>query len=148
MQVLTPRNPHSTRFTIIGQAAAIVALVLGLASCGGGGGGYGGTPTTTAPPRASISAGYGHTVLTKTDSTLWAWGSNVWTELGDGTTVSKSVPTHIGLATTWAAVSAGSGHTLAKKTDGTLWAWGNNGSGQLGDGTVVNKNTPVNIPVQ
>ena len=88
MQVLTPRNPYSTRFTIIGQAAAIVALVLGLASCGGSGG----TPSTTAPPRASISAGYGHTVLTKTDSTLWAWGSNVWTELGDGTTVSKSVP--------------------------------------------------------
>jgi hypothetical protein len=39
MQVLTPRNPHSTRFTILGQAAAIVGLMLGLASCGGGGGG-------------------------------------------------------------------------------------------------------------
>jgi hypothetical protein len=47
MQVLTPRNPHSTRFTILGQAAAIVGLMLGLASCGGGGGGSV-APTTTA----------------------------------------------------------------------------------------------------
>jgi hypothetical protein len=46
MQVQTPRNPHSTRFTIIGQAAAIVGLMLGLASCGGGGGSV--APTTTA----------------------------------------------------------------------------------------------------
>jgi hypothetical protein len=57
MQVLTPRNPHSTRFTIIGQAAAIVGLMLGLASCGGGGGGslapQQRRPTPSAAPSAA-----------------------------------------------------------------------------------------------
>ena len=57
MRVLTPRNPHSTRFTIIGQAASIVALVLGLASCGGGGGGGGSTPP---PPGVTPSARFAY----------------------------------------------------------------------------------------
>ena len=63
MRVLTPRHPHSTRFTIIGQAASIVALVLGLASCGGGGGG------TPPPPGATSSARFAY-VANRDNNTL------------------------------------------------------------------------------
>ena len=59
MQVLTPRNPYSTRFTIIGQAASIVALVLGLVSCSGGGGGGGGG-VTPPPPGVTPSARFAY----------------------------------------------------------------------------------------
>jgi len=31
------------------------------------------------------SAGGNHTVILRTDGTLWAWGSNLWGQLGDGT---------------------------------------------------------------
>ena len=59
MQVLTPRNPHSTPVTIIGQAASIVALVLGLVSCSGGGGGGGGG-VTPPPPGVTPSARFAY----------------------------------------------------------------------------------------
>jgi alpha-tubulin suppressor-like RCC1 family protein len=93
-----------------------------------------------------VSAGFGHTVAVKTDGTLWAWGYNVYGQLGDGTTTNRNGPVQIGTGTTWAQVSAGDYHTVAVKTDRTLWAWGRNGDGQLGDGTTTNKNTPVQIP--
>ena len=81
----------------------------------------------------------------KTDGTLWAWGSNVFGQLGDGTTVNKSSPVQVGTLTSWSQVSAGSSRALAIKTDGTLWAWGAGASGQLGDGTTVNRSSPVQI---
>ena len=60
--------------------------------------------------------------------------SNVYGQLGDGTTASKKTPTQIGSATNWSAISAGYRHVVALRSDGTLWAWGFNGYGQLGDG--------------
>ena len=91
-----------------------------------------------------ISAGGFHTIVLKTDGTLWAWGSNGWGELGNGKTTSQSIPTRIGADTNWAKISAG-GHTLALKTDGTLWAWGMNNYGQLGDGTMINRYSPTQV---
>jgi alpha-tubulin suppressor-like RCC1 family protein len=92
-----------------------------------------------------IEAGYNHTVVIKTDGTLWVWGLNSNGQLGDGTITSKSTPTQIGTDTNWASVSSGVSHTLATKTDGTLWAWGYNGYGQLGDGTTIQRLTPTQI---
>ncbi len=105
----------------------------------------GASTPTTALPWASVSAGTFHTLATKTDGTLWAWGDNSYGQLGDGTNLYKNVPIQIGIATNWASVSVGSSNTLATKADGTLWAWGHNSYGQLGDGTTVNKNAPTQI---
>ena len=44
---------------------------------------------------ASVSAGGGHTLATKTDGTLWAWGNNGFVQLGDGTNVNKNAPVNI-----------------------------------------------------
>ncbi len=89
------------------------------------------------------STEYGHSLALKTDGTLWAWGSNHFGQLGDGTFVDRNTPVQIG--SDYAAISAGAIHSLGLKTDGSLWAWGNNGGGKLGDGTFVDKNTPVKI---
>ncbi|MDD2789235.1 MAG: hypothetical protein PHU40_01055 [Sulfurimonas sp.] len=99
---------------------------------------------TNATDWSSLSAGSYHTTALKSDGTLWAWGDNTYAQLGDNTTVNKSVPTQeFTAATDWSSVAAGGYHTTALKSDGTLWAWGANLSGQLGDGTTVNKSVPT-----
>ena len=94
---------------------------------------------------SQISSGSWHTLALKTDGTLWAWGYNTYGELGDGTTVNKTIPTQIGTDSNWSKVSAGRNYSSAIKTDGTLWTWGNNGWGELGDGTTIDKIIPVQI---
>ncbi len=86
-----------------------------------------------------------HTTAIKTDHTLWAWGSNYYGQLGDGTMIDKSTPAQIGSGTNWKSVSAGGVHTTALQVDGTLWAWGANDYGQLGDGSSVGRSSPVRI---
>jgi len=109
----------------------------------------------------TVSAGFAHTVALRTDGTLWAWGRNIFGQLGDGTETNKNTPVQAGaskdLATilvadqsdgaaeTWVAVSSGSLHTVAIKANGTLWAWGNNEEGQLGDGTETDRDHPVQV---
>ena len=95
---------------------------------------------------ASVSAGDTHTCAVKTDHTLWCWGANLSSELGDGTTADSLVPVQVsGHATDWASVSAGSLRTCAVKTDHSLWCWGYNGDGELGDGTTTGSLVPVQV---
>jgi len=95
----------------------------------------------------AVSAGHYHTVAIKSDGTLWAWGNNNFSQLGDGTTTNRNSPAQIGTDTDWMSVSAGQYHTVAIKSAGTLWAWGGNTYGQLGDGTITARNSPVQIGI-
>ena len=99
---------------------------------------------TGATDWVAVFAGTDYSAALKSDGTLWAWGSNAFGQLGDGTIVDKLVPTQeITGATDWAAVAAGSIHALALKSGGTLWAWGSNANGRLGDGTTTNRLVPT-----
>jgi len=93
----------------------------------------------------SITAGKGHSLAVKSDSTLWAWGGNGVGQLGDGTTDERHFPVQVGSDHDWRFAVARFAHTLAVKSDGTLWAWGGNGHGQLGDGTTSKRISPVQI---
>ena len=55
---------------------------------------------------AKLAAGHYHTAGIKTDGTLWAWGYNVFGQLGDGTTTDRTTPVPIGVDTDWSAVDA------------------------------------------
>ncbi len=88
-----------------------------------------------------IAAGGAASFAIKTDGSLWGWGSNAYGQLGNGTTIDKTIPTQIGTAKDWKSVVAGSYYTLALKNDGTLWAAGLNDKGQLGLGNNANSNT-------
>ncbi|MFM9988862.1 T9SS type A sorting domain-containing protein [Flavobacterium sp.] len=93
----------------------------------------------------TISAGNSHNIAIKTDGTLWTWGRNQASQLGDGSTTNSNIPIQIGTATDWQFISAGDEYVLAIKSDGTLWAWGDNTYGQLGDNTTINKTIPTQI---
>ncbi|MDD5528676.1 MAG: T9SS type A sorting domain-containing protein [bacterium] len=95
----------------------------------------------------AISAGGSHSLALKSDSIVWAWGSNGSGVLGDSTvTAYRRYPVQTKLLTNVIAISAGGSHSLALKSDGTVWAWGYNGSGQLGIGS-SDYNTHF-VPVQ
>jgi alpha-tubulin suppressor-like RCC1 family protein len=96
----------------------------------------------------NVAAGGTHTVILKTDGTVWSMGSNYYGQLGaglpTGTGNQSFTPLNSGL-TSVVAVSAGWQHTLALKSDGTVWAWGLNVKGQLGDGSFTERNSPVQV---
>ena len=98
-----------------------------------------------APVHATIAAGDAHTLALRDDGTVWAWGSNGYGQIGDGTTTNRSAPVQVSGLTGVVAVAAGDSHSVALKADGTVWTWGYNTLGQLGDGTPFNRNTPVQV---
>ncbi|WP_314451174.1 hypothetical protein [uncultured Microbacterium sp.] len=79
------------------------------------------------------------------NGTVTAWGSNAYGQLGDGTTMSHSVPAVVpGLSgVTQIAVSAGA--TYALLSNGGVMAWGSGGNGQLGDGQSTTRTSPVSV---
>ena len=101
---------------------------------------------------SAVSAGNSHTLLLKSNGSVWATGSDEVGNLGDGGMTNRSNPVQIlsspgGSPFTAASIiDAGSSHSLLVRDDGTVWAWGSNRYEQLGDGSLVNRNTPV--PVQ
>lgn len=100
---------------------------------------------------AKLSAGADHTLVIRTDGTLWSWGYNDEGQIGDGSYgegTNKSAPVQIGTDNNWSDIAGGSHHSLALKTDGTLWAWGGNYYGALGNGesgTQTHQTLPIQI---
>ena len=94
----------------------------------------------------AIATGWEFSLATKSDGTVWAWGRNDYSQLGDGTTTDRSTPSQISGVSNAVAVAAGEHHVLALKNDGTVWSWGGNSGGQLGDGTNTDRPAPTQIP--
>ena len=93
----------------------------------------------------SVSCGDSHTIATKTNGTLWSWGTNTYGQLGFNDTINRSSPVQVA-GTTWAStISGNNSHTIALKTDNTLWTWGINNHGQLGISNTINRSSPVQV---
>ena len=97
------------------------------------------------PPIAAVAAGNAHSLAVGQDGSLWAWGYNLYGQLGDGTTSTRLSPTRVAGLPPISAVAAGFSYSLAVGQDGSLWAWGRNDSGQLGDGTTSDRFAPVRV---
>jgi alpha-tubulin suppressor-like RCC1 family protein len=90
-----------------------------------------GNPITGA---AAITAGFSHSLILKSDGTVWGAGAYTRGQLGmdlDGYPAGRFVQVASGVK----AIAAGGDHSLILKTDGTVWASGVNEHGQLGIGT-------------
>ena len=74
---------------------------------------------------------------TKTDGSLWLWGNNENSQLGQGNTTDYSSPVQVYNRGSWQKVVVGEECVMAQKTDGTLWAWGDNEGGVMGQNTTA-----------
>jgi hypothetical protein len=100
----------------------------------------------TATNWRDIIGGYRHSVGLKTDGTLWAWGYNLWGQLGNTSNTDTTIPVSVNTDTNWETLGGGGEHTLALKSNHEVWAWGQNVYGQLGLGiTVSNVNFPTGL---
>ena len=82
---------------------------------------------------------------TKTDGSLWGWGTNESGQLGlNQNNIRFSSPVQIS-GTTWKEGQIAYA-ALVSKTDGTLWAWGNSAFGIIGQNNETHYSSPVQIP--
>jgi alpha-tubulin suppressor-like RCC1 family protein len=93
----------------------------------------------------SVSAGGTHGVAVKSDGSVIAWGSDNGGQLGQGRTLSSSLPLKVPGLTEALSISAGQNHVLALLRNGTVWSWGANDTGQLGDGTTTARSAPMQV---
>jgi alpha-tubulin suppressor-like RCC1 family protein len=106
------------------------------------------TPVTTLAGGTTwkqVSCGLQHIAAIKTDGTLWTWGHNDFSQLGNFTNTARSTPvTTFAGGNNWKQVDCGRQLTAAVKTDGSLWIWGSNFAvGQLGTNDNTDRRTPV-----
>jgi alpha-tubulin suppressor-like RCC1 family protein len=120
-----------------------------------------GTTTNRAGPTAvsggltfkSISAGFYHTCGILTTGEGYCWGRNTPNsfqesaggQLGDGTSVNKSVPTLVSGGLVFASLSAGEVHTCGVTTGNIAYCWGDNEYGNLGTGNTTSVLVPTKV---
>ena len=99
------------------------------------------------------SGTYYNFIVTKTDGTMWTWGSGRYGNLGQnaqGDNASRSSPVQIP-GTNWStahgSLSGGSKSSVAIKADGTLWSWGYSKEGILGQnqGPGTSRSSPTQV---
>jgi alpha-tubulin suppressor-like RCC1 family protein len=72
------------------------------------------------------------------------WGSNMFGQLGDGTTIKRDVPTDVLNLSGITGLAVGGNYTCARRADGSGACWGRN-AGQLGNGGTADSAVPVPI---
>ena len=106
---------------------------------------------TIWPGIVQVTSGYHHNIAIKNDWTVWAWGSNLSGQLGDGSNDSRNLPVQVkgpngmGWLTDIIAIAAGNQHSIALSGDGHVLSWGSNTYGQLGNGSLEKSYIPVYV---
>ncbi|MGE0357593.1 MAG: FG-GAP-like repeat-containing protein [Burkholderiales bacterium] len=94
----------------------------------------------------ALSAGGFHNCVADQFGGIKCWGSNSNGQVGDGTTIDRSMATYpVSLGADMVAVAAGTYHSCGVRRDGTTFCWGFNQAGQLGDGTQAQRLVPVEV---
>lgn len=99
----------------------------------------------------SLAVGYSHNVGLRADSSIWAWGGNTLSQMGNGNTTQINRPALIHNGTggnhgKWKMVAVGQNFSFGIRADSTFWVWGHNNTGQLGNGLLTNVTTITNLP--
>ena len=89
--------------------------------------------------KTKLAVGESHTLLLKSDGTVWSWGRNNYGQCGTGAASQTNQPiTQIAGLENIIDISVGLNHNLALDQNGMVWAWGYNNYGQLGNNTTAN----------
>jgi alpha-tubulin suppressor-like RCC1 family protein len=94
---------------------------------------------------SKIAAGNSHSCALISGG-VKCWGSNIYGQIGDGSTTPRSTPVDVtGLASGVSAIATSSNHTCALTSSNGVKCWGYNLHGQLGDNSTTNRLTPVDV---
>jgi len=96
----------------------------------------------------AVIAGCEHSLAITSTGQVLAWGSDLFGELGNGTTGDGSttpVLASLPPGTTVKAIRAGCEHSLALTSTGQILAWGLGDNGRLGDGGTDSSDVPVHV---
>jgi alpha-tubulin suppressor-like RCC1 family protein len=87
----------------------------------------------------------GQTLVMLSNGSLWAWGNDRFSQLGDRKTGIRSSPVRFRppAGVTYAILATGSATSYAISTTGKVYAWGVSFTGQVGDGLLSTARTPV-----
>ncbi|PZQ49099.1 MAG: hypothetical protein DI551_00150 [Micavibrio aeruginosavorus] len=106
-------------------------------------------PVSNAGPwlDVSVSLTDGTVCGVQTNGTAWCWGEDDKGQLGNGDTLTSSmpVPSRVLDPGPWATIVAGKEKACGLKTDGSAWCWGTDANGELGNGTAI-VTDPMHIP--
>ena len=95
-----------------------------------------------------VSAGNYHTASVTESGSLYVWGANDFSQIGDPDAFSAKTPTLISLdGKKVTDVSLGALHSAALTEDRSVYTWGCNDNGQLGDGTTDEQDTPAVVNI-
>jgi uncharacterized repeat protein (TIGR03803 family) len=94
---------------------------------------------------SAVAAGAYHSLARRQDGTFWAFGDNLYGQIGNGSTTDATSPVQIATMTNCTSFTAGYYFSAAVRADGTLWTWGRNLFGQIGDGTLLNRTSPIQV---
>jgi alpha-tubulin suppressor-like RCC1 family protein len=89
----------------------------------------------------------GQTLVMLSNGSLWAWGSNLNGQLGDGKTQSQVSPVRFypPAGVTYRTLATGAITSYAISTAGKVYAWGASPVGQVGDATMHRTLFPVRV---
>ena len=79
------------------------------------------------------------------DGVLWAFGSNSFGQLGDGTLIDKNATVRIGNSKNWKFIVSEGGRTIGLQSDGSLWVWGSRYQYTSYNGEWSYQTTPIKI---
>lgn len=107
----------------------------------------GSAPVTQVAEGGSAAAN-GQTIVMLADGALYAWGSDTYSQLGDGRTRARDTPVQIfpPAGVTYVALASGGNTSYALAADGSVYAWGLGRNGQLGTGSKQTATAPVQVP--
>ncbi|KFE69023.1 RCC1 domain-containing protein [Hyalangium minutum] len=72
----------------------------------------------------AVAAGEFHSLALKRDGTVWAWGANHYSQLGDLTLDDQPQPAKVQRLDGVASIHAHMDLSVAVRNDGTVWQWG------------------------
>jgi alpha-tubulin suppressor-like RCC1 family protein len=95
-----------------------------------------------------LAAGQDFSLALLDDGTVWAWGSNMFGQLGDGLTAWSTDAVQVLPVGRFVDIAAGHTHALGVLDNGTVFAWGNNDHGQCGRNPLTNPYLliPTSVP--
>jgi len=120
-----------------GGSAAVIATSEGMSDTA--------AVTVTVLTLASVTAGDLHSCAVTTNGAAYCWGHNEYGQLGDGSLVSRAIPTAVAGGLTFATVATWEFHSCGVTTAGAAYCWGDNVNGKLGDGTTTSSTVPVAV---